>query len=650
MSLAFRELQTKEARSTIRRALLLLSLTVGGCGQNERTLCQAHDDCPLSVLCRDGVCDFNPGAPGYRCTSAEVCDGLDNNCNGRTDEGAVGQGRECDTGELGVCALGTTYCDGELGIRCRPNIEPSPERCDGLDNDCNGPADEGVGQGKVCETGEPGICSAGTTYCDTDLGIRCRRNVEPKAEDCDGVDDDCDGQTDEGFGQGEYCKTGEPGVCSAGTEYCDGESGIRCLRNVEPDDEACDGVDNDCDGQTDEGFGQGESCDTGEPGVCAFGTEYCEGQNRLQCRRDIEPSGEVCNFEDQDCDGVVDNPPLFADGIPLPAVELVIPRIAWSGTVYGVAWQGQRHDSLAYFSIISGDDLFVLSTIPLSQDGASVDDVVWNGECFLVVLNEDTTRKLLCIPDNGEATRVIMDSPSYRNLTIAVDNGAAGLVFSSRDNSIEFVYLSLDGQFHAVGLLEIGSNRSVHELFVAWNGHQYGVLWVERVGTSEMLMFSLLSNQDNLFEPPIRISADEGLHSIALSAGELGEFFVVYVTVDSVLMVFSVMNGVASLLFADRLCGDNSTSIHRIGWNEDGLDVLLTCGDQLNISRFSSNGELFTTIPTGLSASRADFVWTRHNYAVVHSHRSDWTGWGFFLNHGQLGCAAAIPCADCEQE
>jgi hypothetical protein len=73
------------------------------------------------------------------------------------------------------------------------------ERCDGADNDCDGRADEGAlpGVGEGCATGDPGVCAQGALECIAGE-LRCKRAQAPSGETCDGADNDCDGQTDEG--------------------------------------------------------------------------------------------------------------------------------------------------------------------------------------------------------------------------------------------------------------------------------------------------------------------------------------------------------------------------------------------------------------------------------------------------------------------
>ena len=67
-----------------------------------------------------------------------------------------GGGEPCDTKMQGVCAQGVTECQVGAGIICKPQITPTPEKCDNLDNDCNGMVDDGNG---LCQSGY--VCSKG---------------------------------------------------------------------------------------------------------------------------------------------------------------------------------------------------------------------------------------------------------------------------------------------------------------------------------------------------------------------------------------------------------------------------------------------------------------------------------------------------------
>jgi len=130
--------------------------------------------------------------------STEICNGLDDDCDSQIDEGNPGGGLSCSTGASGVCSAGTTNCAGG-GIVCNQNVQASPEVCDGLDNNCNGSTDEGnPGGGGACTRGQPGVCSAGTRVCQSGA-LACVQNAQATAEVCDGLDNNCNGAVDEGF-------------------------------------------------------------------------------------------------------------------------------------------------------------------------------------------------------------------------------------------------------------------------------------------------------------------------------------------------------------------------------------------------------------------------------------------------------------------
>ncbi|MCA9542709.1 MAG: hypothetical protein KC620_27625, partial [Myxococcales bacterium] len=167
-------------------------------------------------------------------------------------------------------------CQGGIFV-CQPDRQPTPEACDFADNDCDGRTDEqNPGGGLACQVeGAAGVCGVGRTACVAGELV-CGGGASPGGEDCNGIDDDCDGNIDENDPEGGApCDTGFFGACAAGTLHCDG-GGVFCHQDTEPSVELCDGIDNDCDDALDEDpEGTGGPCATIQPGRCSAGTVSC---------------------------------------------------------------------------------------------------------------------------------------------------------------------------------------------------------------------------------------------------------------------------------------------------------------------------------------------------------------------------------------
>jgi hypothetical protein len=318
----------------------------GQTDENTATLCYdlPHDGCdPNTRICK-GVCALGTracvnGAPSATCDnqirpSAELCNNLDDDCDGITDM----QSRACYTGpsgteNVGPCHGGNQQCVAGNWQTCSGQVTPTPEVCDGVDNDCNGTADDGLQNVNCYPAGQlgcnvasgvcVGTCTLGKRSCLSASWTQCAGYIIPTAEVCNGLDDNCNGEIDEGLLESYYtgpAGTLNVGVCTAGTRECNIGNWDILVPQVVPTPEQCNGLDDDCDGLTDEDalgnplttncydFTKG-GCDeaTGVcTGICAFGTKTCAGGSWGPCVGAIEPTDEICDNLDNDCDGQVD--------------------------------------------------------------------------------------------------------------------------------------------------------------------------------------------------------------------------------------------------------------------------------------------------------------------------------------------------------
>ncbi len=338
-------------------------------------------------------------------TGTEVCDGLDNDCNGTVDDDPTDAANFYDDldgdgyGDPGATSTGCEAPSGtvENGRDCDDGdaaVNPAAtESCNGVDDDCNGWTD----------ADDPGVTDATTWYLDYD---------------------------GDGFGSGAVTRTD----CDQPSGYTDNTDDCNDLvAGINPDaEETCNGADDDCDGVTDEhdavdaptceaasGFvDNADDCDDGEPLAYPGAPETCDATADLDCdgatSDGCQTCAEILATGGSSGDGLYDIDPDGTGG-PLPENSTwcdmstdgggwtLIQRTVWDWTDSGQLWTGFadwegttsgdpdtgtafRYEGGAWDDLATGGEMMMRHEPRRDSDGTSCDPLYYtsSGGTFTV--------------------------------------------------------------------------------------------------------------------------------------------------------------------------------------------------------------------------------------------------------------------------
>ncbi len=281
----------------------------GGCQQQSNGSFTCHKPCSTGTqVCKNGRWSK---CLGEVAPAVEKCNNIDDDCNGKIDDNLT---KPCYSGpkgssNMGICKKGISTCKAGHWGKCIGEVLPKKqESCNNQDDDCNGQVDEGLvrdcynGPKKTAGVGE---CRKGIQTCIQGSWGLCQGEIKPVKESCNNRDDDCNGKIDDGLVR--KCYTGKPstqgvGECKGGQQTCQAGHWGKCVGEVIPTFEVCNGKDDDCDGQIDNSPKCHEPEVTEEPAVEPIqdaGQELIpeptkEVMPELDCYQAGCPNGKIC--------------------------------------------------------------------------------------------------------------------------------------------------------------------------------------------------------------------------------------------------------------------------------------------------------------------------------------------------------------------
>ena len=444
------------------------------------------------------------------------------------------------------------------------------------------------------------------------------------------------------------------------------------LRGPGEDAERCTGEDDDCDGFADEGFEVGSRCDG--VGACGPGLVECADRERTRCTtdpggREAEPVDEVCNGEDDDCDGVTDEDPPFIASEPVALTDSpsakAEPGVVWTGAGYAVVWTDRRDEDPDVMML-----RFDPNGRPLGDPVAIAADprvgetrpvIAWTGESYGVAvtslvqnLSSVTLHPVDIAGAVAEGVGFERESNAWTGGLLWTAGRFALTAFTSDPmgaRTVDTAFLTREGEVLDTRTIPA---RSPSDMTVVDTGGTVGAVYVhgpDAEGPSgiELARFPLVGRPTHRPvarpAPPARLELIRPGVAFSPVANEYGVFY--WVAANRVHDLRVARFGVDFVLADERVATtDHPASPPSAVWaaTEYGVAWIDARDDRASVffqrldARAQAVGDPIAAVPAAVAPRSPALVWTGETYGLVYVERDGPVDQLYFVS-GPLGCA-----------